>query len=109
MKILIVSASDIAGGANKAAYRLHRSLLNQGLDSQMLVQNKKSDEEKNTDEFKDVLTVSNGIKLILHNAATPDAQIDLNNIGKSFVVSLLFKNVITPTLAAVSPNLDNGP
>ena len=32
------------GGANKAAYRLHRSLLGQGINSQMLVQNKFSDD-----------------------------------------------------------------
>lgn len=44
IKILIVSASDIVGGANKAAYRLHRSLLNRGVNSQMLVQNKFSDD-----------------------------------------------------------------
>ena len=44
MKILIVSASDINGGAHKAAYRLHRSLINNGIDSLMLVQNKISDD-----------------------------------------------------------------
>lgn len=42
MKILIVSATDIQGGAGKAAYRLHRALLNDHLDSSMLVQRKKS-------------------------------------------------------------------
>ena len=42
MKILIVSASDIQGGAGKAAYRLHNSLLESGIDSAMLVQRKKS-------------------------------------------------------------------
>ncbi len=44
MKILIVSTSDILGGAARAAYRLHRSLLNQGINSQMLVQSKSSDD-----------------------------------------------------------------
>jgi len=44
MKILIVNTSDIDGGAARAAYRLHKSLLNQGIDSYMLVQNKSSDE-----------------------------------------------------------------
>lgn len=44
MKILIVNISDIQGGAAKAAYRLHRSLLAQSIDSQMLVQNKISDD-----------------------------------------------------------------
>lgn len=44
MKVLTVSTSDINGGAARAAYRLHRSLLDQGVDSQMLVQFKSSDD-----------------------------------------------------------------
>ena len=44
MKILIVNTSDIQGGAARAAYRLHKSLLQLGIDSQMLVQNKSSDD-----------------------------------------------------------------
>jgi len=44
MKVLIVASSDIVGGAHKAAYRLHRALLTHNIDSQMLVQNKNSDD-----------------------------------------------------------------
>lgn len=44
MKILIVNTSDIQGGAARAAYRLHRALLNENIDSQMLVQQKSSDD-----------------------------------------------------------------
>lgn len=44
MKILIVNTSDIKGGAARAAYRLHRSLLSLHVDSQMLVQNKSGDD-----------------------------------------------------------------
>jgi glycosyltransferase involved in cell wall biosynthesis len=44
MKILIVNTSDIQGGAARAAYRLHKSLLDSGVDSQMLVQSKDSDD-----------------------------------------------------------------
>lgn len=44
MKILIVNTYDIQGGAARAAYRLHRALLNYGVDSRMLVQNKTSDD-----------------------------------------------------------------
>ena len=40
MKVLIIASSDIVGGAHRAAYRLHLSLLSQDIDSQMLVQNK---------------------------------------------------------------------
>ncbi|MEF3279759.1 MAG: glycosyltransferase family 4 protein [Elusimicrobiota bacterium] len=44
MKILILNASDVYGGAAIAAYRLHRSLIEEGADSLMLVQNKYSDD-----------------------------------------------------------------
>ncbi len=44
MKILIVNTTDIEGGAARAAYRLHRALLTQGVDSKMLVQYKFSDD-----------------------------------------------------------------
>lgn len=44
MKILIVNTSDIQGGAARAAYRLHKALLAEGVDSKMLVQSKFSDD-----------------------------------------------------------------
>ena len=44
MKILIVNKSDIEGGAARASYRLHKSLLAQDIDSQMLVQSKSGDD-----------------------------------------------------------------
>jgi glycosyltransferase involved in cell wall biosynthesis len=44
MKILIVNTSDINGGAARAAYRLHSALLDNDIDSQMLVQAKSSDD-----------------------------------------------------------------
>jgi glycosyltransferase involved in cell wall biosynthesis len=44
MRVLLVNAFDSAGGAARAAYRLHQALLTQGVDSQMLVQSKSSDD-----------------------------------------------------------------
>ena len=44
MKVLILSAKDIRGGAARAAYRQHQGLLAAGIDSQMLVQNKLGDD-----------------------------------------------------------------
>jgi len=44
MKILIVNTNDIHGGAARAANRLHQALLKEGLESQMLVQAKFSDD-----------------------------------------------------------------
>ena len=44
MKILIVNTFDIKGGAARAAYRLHNALLENGINSKMLVQSKFSDD-----------------------------------------------------------------
>ena len=45
MKILIVNHFETTGGAAKAAKRLHRSLLDEGVNSNMLVSKKKTDDE----------------------------------------------------------------
>lgn len=44
IKVLHINNSDLNGGAAKAAYRIHKALLNNGVSSNMLVVNKKSDE-----------------------------------------------------------------
>lgn len=44
MKVIIVNTFDIQGGAARATYRLHKALLAEGIDSQMLVQSKSSDD-----------------------------------------------------------------
>ncbi len=45
MKVLHLSTHDINGGAARAAYRLHKGLQNIGLESQMLVQEKLSNDK----------------------------------------------------------------
>lgn len=44
MKVLHISTYDIRGGAARAAFRLHNGLVNDGIESQMLVQKKLSDD-----------------------------------------------------------------
>ncbi len=44
MKVLIVNTVDSRSGAARAAYRLHQALLQQGIESNMLVQTKLSDD-----------------------------------------------------------------
>lgn len=45
MNVLHISASDLSGGASRAAYRLHQGLQSINISSQMLVQTKLSDDE----------------------------------------------------------------
>jgi glycosyltransferase involved in cell wall biosynthesis len=44
LKILHINTSDINGGAARAAYRLHRALLDQNIESRMLAQDTSSDD-----------------------------------------------------------------
>jgi len=44
MKVLHLNTYDLLGGASRAAYRLHRSLLEAGIESRMLVQYKSGDD-----------------------------------------------------------------
>jgi hypothetical protein len=44
IKPLLINTSDINGGAARAAYRLHKGLQSINVGSQMLVQNKQSDD-----------------------------------------------------------------
>ena len=45
MKIVHLSHSDISGGASRAAYRIHKMLIKNSVDSQMWVDIKKSDDD----------------------------------------------------------------
>ena len=45
MKVLHLSTTDIKGGAGIAAYRLHKGLIRNGIDSKMFVQRKSSNDD----------------------------------------------------------------
>jgi len=45
MKVLHLSESDLAGGAARASYRLHKTLFSQGINSHMLVQRRITDDD----------------------------------------------------------------
>ena len=76
MKVLIVNAYDSMGGAARASYRLHQSLLEKGVESTMLVQYK----------FGDDFTVESYNKSIFQNIKEK-----LRIIGDSLPVKL-YKN-----------------
>jgi len=65
MKILIINTSDIQGGAARAAYRLHKSLLAQSIDSQMLVQSKSSDDFTVVNEDKKLRKYFNKLRPVI--------------------------------------------
>ena len=62
MKILHVNLRDIEGGAARASYRLHLSLLDQSIDSKMLVLEKSSDDYRVIAETSKVKQVLNTLR-----------------------------------------------
>jgi len=69
MKVLLVSTSDIEGGAARAAYRLQQGFQTVGINSQMLVQTKASDDQAvfaSSSRFSKVVTK---LKLTEHTDA----------------------------------------
>lgn len=67
MKVLLMSTSDIKGGAARAAYRLHKGLQQQQVDSEMLVTVKYSDDEAviGSSAQSGIGKVTTGLKLTL--------------------------------------------
>ena len=63
MEIVHISAHDLEGGAGRAAYRLHRAILAEGVHCRMLVQNKITDD--NTVEPIHTNSLTNIISKIL--------------------------------------------
>jgi len=70
MKILIVNTSDIQGGAARATYRLHKALLVQGVDSQMLVQSKSSDDWTVVSEEKKIRKYFDKLRPVIDSLPT---------------------------------------
>lgn len=73
MRITILSTLDVVGGAFKAAYRLHRGLIEKGEDSKMLVSVKTIDDytvfsnsKKSTRRLQTILPVINKLPLIFY-------------------------------------------
>lgn len=102
MKILIVNARDLKGGAARAAYRLHRALLAQNIDSQMLVQTKISDDYT-------VLVESNNIKKSLNKIRPFFDSIPLRFYNKRsktlFSTSWLPFSIIVDRINAINPDI----
>ena len=67
MKILIVNTYDVQGGAARAAYRLHNSITDQGLDSKILVIDKESSDFKVLNQFDKKQKIYNKIQQVVIN------------------------------------------
>ena len=94
MKILIINTYDISGGAARAAFRLHEALLQNSVDSQMLVADKKRD-------INSIITLSN-------NDLREKISNELDKVVKTILGRLpllKYKKTITKNWGPFSPQI----
>jgi glycosyltransferase involved in cell wall biosynthesis len=103
LKILIVNTSDIQGGAAKAAYRLHKSLLSQNIDSQMLVQSKSSDDFAVQTISK--TKIQKGINLLRPTLDNTPTRFYKNKTKTLFSPSWLGFSSIVDTINDINPDI----
>jgi glycosyltransferase involved in cell wall biosynthesis len=102
MKILIVNTFDINGGAARAAYRLHQSLLAKKIDSQMLVINKSSDDFTVLGPISKIEKVINKLKPTLDSIPVKFYK---DKIPTFFSVSWLFSKNIVDKINELNPDV----
>ena len=102
MKILIVNISDTEGGASRAAYRLHRSLLDHDIDSNMLVLQKNSDDFTLLSDDGKIAQYLNIVRPALDNLFV---KFSSNRKGAQFSPSLLPFSPILNEINRIKPDI----
>ncbi len=103
MKVLILSTSDIEGGAARATYRLHQGLQKAGVDSQILVRTQLSDDPS-------VIGPNNKIKeQLAHLRTTLDnLPLQLQRQRDRTIFSLQwFPDIVAPKVNQINPDIIN--
>ncbi|HHY0530094.1 TPA: glycosyltransferase family 4 protein [Vibrio parahaemolyticus] len=102
MNILIVSSSDINGGAARAAYRLHKSLLMRDINSQMLVLNKSSDDFSVLGPDSKYEKIKNAIKPIIDSVPV---RLHKNRSLTPFSTSWIRSDSIVKKINELNPDI----
>jgi glycosyltransferase involved in cell wall biosynthesis len=107
MKIVIVSTYDIEGGAAKVAYRLHKALLSEGIDSVMFVMTRKNEDGDYTiisDSQKRIKKAFNVIRSVLDRLPL---RIYKDSSRIQFSVSWIGLNNIAQKINNLKPDIVN--
>jgi glycosyltransferase involved in cell wall biosynthesis len=102
MKILMVNAFDIFGGAARAAYRLHTALLNENIDSRMLVQKKIGNDDTVVTETGKIQKLINRLRPILDTLPT---KIYKDKDETKFSISWLPSSSIIEIINSINPDI----
>jgi glycosyltransferase involved in cell wall biosynthesis len=107
MKIVIVSTYDIEGGAAKGAYRLHKALLSEGINSFMFVMTRKNEDGDYTiisDSQKRIKKAFNTIRSVLDRLPL---RIYKDSSRIQFSVSWIGLNNIAQKINNLKPDIVN--
>jgi len=102
MKILIVSTFDVQGGASIAASRIHKALLKQDVDSQMLVQYKRGFDKDIISEDSKTYIFLNKIRPILDDVPTKFYK---NRTKTFFSPAIIPSNRIIKKINSINPDI----
>lgn len=102
MKVLHVNTFDISGGAARAAYRLHRALLEKKINSLMLVQAKDSDDYTVVGEPNKIRRVFNKLRPWLDSIPLRAYK---NKTKTLFSVSWLSSSRLVNKINAINPDV----
>ncbi len=103
MKILHVNTHDITGGAARAAYRLHRALVAENVDSRMLVQYRKSDDH--TISVVASGKVGKALSLIRPTIDSLPLRFYRNKTATLFSPAWLYSNRLVNTINKIAPDI----
>ncbi len=101
MRVLHICASDGLGGASRAAIRLHEALLEEGIDSEFLVQRKISDSVKVRSPYKGVKELLVFLRIyyerfVLYKKLQTKAPFTIGSLGS---------NLMRKAIADIKPDL----
>jgi len=104
LKILIVNAFDIAGGAARAAYRLHRALVDTDVNSEMLVIGKFSDDYTVTPYEQNFGRIQNRLRNLQKRVFKPLKPYP-NKSETLFSPAFLSFSKVVETINAINPDI----
>ena len=102
MKSLLINASDISGGAARAANRLHKGLQGIGMDSKMLVQTKLSDDRT---VIAPDTTVKKGLALLRPTFDSAITKIFSGDSKTVFSIACMPFSNIPSQIKAIAPDV----
>lgn len=107
MKVVIVSTYDVEGGAAKGAYRLHKALLSEGINSLMLVMIRQNDDGDYTIISESQKRLKKALNLLRATLDRLPLRLHKNSSRIQFSISWIGFNNIARKINNINPDIVN--